>query len=76
MSDLLRSKQISLPADMTAQQQQALIHSILLKQLKEKQLATSISGVVSSLPQPQPSLSMASKEGERERERERERMST
>jgi hypothetical protein len=52
---------------MTVQQQQALIHSILLKQLKEKQqiaISTSISGVSpsSTLPQPQPSSSVASKE--------------
>ena len=51
---------------MTPQQQQALIHSILIKQLKEKQqiaMAASAGGTPTpSLPQPQPSSSTASKD--------------
>ena len=37
VSDLLRSRQVSLPADMTSHQQQMLIQSVLLKQLHLQQ---------------------------------------
>ena len=37
VTDLLRSKQVSLPAEMTSQQQQMLIQSVLLKQLNLQQ---------------------------------------
>ena len=37
VNDLLRSKQVALPSDMTSQQQQMLIQSVLLKQLQLQQ---------------------------------------
>ena len=55
VSDLLRSRQVSLPADMTSQQQQMLIQSVLLKQLHlQQEQAREKQGRAGSNPPPPP----------------------
>lgn len=78
VSDLLRSKQVSLPADMTSHQQQKLIQDVLLKQLslqQGQQLVTSQqkeaqAGTISK-PSASPPLEREEKEQEEEEKEEK-----
>ena len=62
VTDLLRSKQVALPPDMTSEQQQMLIQSVLLKQLhlQQQQLKEKYGDVLSSV---EPTSSNSTNEG-------------